>query len=336
MWSFILSKKLKYYTKEILKYFNITIVSLAIIIGIILIKYKPTYKISISGEQLGYINNKEALEENIKNQLLKENTDKNIDSIEINVQPDYELELVNRSVDTDKIEIASNICDNIVVTYKYYDIAFNDNVINSVNTFEEAEQLVNLAKIENNNIENLSIIEKYTENIEEIPITTTEIAKNNISKRISEEKTKIEQEIQRKEAEKNIIANINGIKIAVKPVSGTITSRYGVSSKIRSSDHTGLDIAASTGTPIKVVASGTVTNASYRGSYGNIIKIDHGNGVETWYAHTSRMYVTVGQKVTAGETIGEVGTTGNSTGAHLHFEIRINGNHVNPQKYLYK
>ena len=130
--------------------------------------------------------------------------------------------------------------------------------------------------------------------------------------------------------------SINGIKLAYTPVNGTISSRYGVSSRIRSSTHTGLDIAAPQGTAIKAVAEGNVTCASYSGSYGNLVKIDHGNRIETWYAHTSKMYVTAGQKVEAGEVIAAVGSTGNSTGAHLHLEIRINGQHVNPQQYLYK
>lgn len=130
--------------------------------------------------------------------------------------------------------------------------------------------------------------------------------------------------------------DVNGIKLATKPISGTITSRYGVSSNIRKSNHTGLDIAAPSGTAIKVVADGTVTNASYSGSYGNLVKVSHGNGVETWYGHTSKMYVSVGQKVTAGEVIAAVGSTGNSTGPHLHLEIRVNGTHINPQSYLYK
>ena len=131
------------------------------------------------------------------------------------------------------------------------------------------------------------------------------------------------------------IADINGIKVATLPVTGTISSRYGVSSKIRVSTHTGLDIAATTGTPIKVVADGTITLAAYSGSYGYLVKVDHGNGVETWYGHTSKMLVKEGQAVKAGDTIALVGSTGNSTGPHLHFEVRINGEHVNPQKYLY-
>ena len=129
--------------------------------------------------------------------------------------------------------------------------------------------------------------------------------------------------------------DINGIKLAVTPIQGRITSRYGVSSRIRKSNHTGLDIAATKGTPIKVVATGTVISAKYDGSYGNLVEIDHGNGVETWYAHTSKMYVKAGQRVEAGDVIAAVGSTGNSTGPHLHLEIRVNGEHVNPQKYLY-
>lgn len=181
---------------------------------------------------------------------------------------------------------------------------------------------------------NLSIAERYTNNEEEVKTTELEVAKQNISTTV--EQTLIEQQKQKEEEERiRNLPEINGIKLAVTPISGTITSRYGVSSRIRKSTHTGLDIAATTGTPIKVVADGTVTFASRNGAYGNLVKVDHGNGVETWYAHTSKMYVTVGQSVKAGDVIAAVGSTGNSTGPHLHLEIRVNGEHVNPQIYLY-
>ena len=151
---------------------------------------------------------------------------------------------------------------------------------------------------------------------------TLEVAENNIKEKLNVDSTEE-------------ITNINGIKIATLPLTGIISSRYGAVSSIRSSTHTGLDIAAVTGTAIKAVAAGIVTNAAYTGSYGNLVKIDHGNGVETWYGHTSKMYVKVGQNIQAGDTIAAVGTTGNSTGPHLHFEIRINGQHINPQNYIY-
>ena len=90
------------------------------------------------------------------------------------------------------------------------------------------------------------------------------------------------------------------------------------------------------GTDIKVVSDGTVIFAGWDGDFGNLIKVDHGNGVQTWYAHCSKLYATVGQQVTAGDVIAAVGSTGNSTGPHLHLEIRVNGTPVNPQLYLYK
>ncbi len=245
--------------------------------------------------------------------------------------PEYELKLVDRTLKTNDDQIVNEIQENLLITYKYYEIAFNNEKINSVNTIEEAEELIKQIKDDNEEKElDLSIIEKYTQNEKEVNTSEIEIAKQKCEDKIEET---IEE--QKKEEKEESTPKVNGIKLALKPISGTITSRYGESSTLRKSTHTGLDIAATTGTPIKVVADGVVTNASYSGSYGNLVKISHGDGVETWYAHTSKMYVTVGQKVSAGDTIAAVGSTGNSTGAHLHFEIRINGNHINPQKYLY-
>lgn len=128
---------------------------------------------------------------------------------------------------------------------------------------------------------------------------------------------------------------INGVIIESTPVSGQITSRFGAVSSIRSGAHTGTDIACAKGTKIKAIADGTVVFSQKNGSYGNLIKIDHGNGVESWYAHCNALYAKVGQEIKAGDIIAEVGSTGNSTGPHLHLEIRINGVAINPQKYLY-
>ena len=317
-----------------MKYFNIAIIAFGFIIAIVLIKYRPVYKVSISGEEIGYIENIQAFEENLKNQIISEET-KNVDSINLSEEPEYELKLVNRTLETNEKEIATEIEDEVVVTYKYYDVAYKNETIQSVDTIEEAEEIVN--EIKENNSEqdvDLTIIEKYTENEEEVNTSELEVAKTEIQTIVAE---KIEEEQKQKEEEERInsLPDINGIKLAVTPIEGTITSRYGVSSRIRKSTHTGLDIATTKGTPIKVVAAGTVIAASYDGSYGNLVKVDHGNGVETWYAHTSKMYVKVGEQVEAGDVIAEVGSTGNSTGPHLHLEIRVNGEHVNPQNYLY-
>ena len=125
------------------------------------------------------------------------------------------------------------------------------------------------------------------------------------------------------------------MKLTVTPLSGIITSRFGNMESIRSSGHSGLDIAAPKGTAIKVAASGTVIFAGYSGGYGNVVKVSHGNGVMTYYAHCSKLYVSAGQKVNAGDVVAAVGSTGNSTGNHLHFEVVKNGVSLNPQNYLY-
>lgn len=308
-------------------------VAFGFIIAIILIKYKPIYQVSISGEQLGYVQNKEAFEEVLKENAIVEG--KNVDNVVLKINPEYELKLVDRTLDTNEEELVSEIKEDVVVTYKYYEIAVANQTVETVNTKEEAEELVE--QLKENELDNvdLSIIEKYTEEAETIDTTSLEVAKSTIEEKVEQKAEEVQK--QKEEQEKlDKMPSINGIKLAVQPVSGVITSRYGVSSRLRKSTHTGLDIAASTGTPIKVIADGTVTCASYQGSYGKLVKIDHGNGLETWYGHTSKMYVSVGQKVTAGDVIAAVGSTGNSTGPHLHLEIRINGEHVNPQNYLYQ
>ena len=298
------------------------------IIAIILIKYKPIYEVSMSGEEIGFVENKNAFIENLRKEVEE---GKNVDTVDLNEIPEYELKFVDRTLETNEKEVASKIEENLVVTYKYYEVALNDKELEKVNTIEDAENIVNQIKEENEGKElDLTIVEKFTQNEEEAVTEDVELAKTDIQ-------IKVEEIIQEKEEQERIDAlpEINGIKLAVTPISGRISSRYGVSSSIRSSRHTGLDIAATRGTPIKVVADGTVTFAKYNGSYGNLVKVDHGNGVETWYAHTNKMYVKVGDKVKAGDVIAAVGSTGNSTGPHLHLEIRINGKHVNPQLYLY-
>jgi len=115
------------------------------------------------------------------------------------------------------------------------------------------------------------------------------------------------------------------------PISGPITSYYG---NRWGSFHTGLDIDGVTGQPYSAAGAGKVVSAGWDGSYGYAIVIDHGNGVATRYAHSSKLNVKVGQSVDKGETIGLVGSTGRSTGSHLHFEVIINGSTVNPLNFL--
>lgn len=129
----------------------------------------------------------------------------------------------------------------------------------------------------------------------------------------------------------------NGMFTHPCPGYSRISSTFGYRNALlagASTNHKGVDFAASTGTPIYAAAAGTVTSAGYSGKAGNLIIINHGNGLLTYYMHCNTIFVSAGQKVSKGQNIGQVGTTGNSTGPHLHFQVMNNGTPVNPMNYL--
>ena len=124
-----------------------------------------------------------------------------------------------------------------------------------------------------------------------------------------------------------------------KPVDGDIdpASGFGVRMDPFTSSpamHTGLDLHGETGDPVRATADGKVTSAGWSGGYGRVIDIDHGNGMSTRYGHLSAIDVRVGQSIRTGQIIGRIGSTGRSTGPHLHYETRVNGEAVDPQKFL--
>jgi len=124
-----------------------------------------------------------------------------------------------------------------------------------------------------------------------------------------------------------------------KPLAGELdfSSGFGVRMDpfIRSlAMHTGLDIRSGTGEPVRVTAAGKVVFTGWSGGYGKMVEVDHGNGLSTRYGHLSAIDVSEGQSVRVGQVIGKVGSTGRSTGPHLHYETRVDGDAVDPQKFL--
>ncbi|GAC1405154.1 MAG: M23 family metallopeptidase [Candidatus Velthaea sp.] len=121
---------------------------------------------------------------------------------------------------------------------------------------------------------------------------------------------------------------------SLNPVNGTISAGFGYRTNPFPEFHKGLDLAADYGTTVRAAAAGTVASAGWDGGYGIKVDIDHGNGYHTWYCHLSRTSVNAGQRVTKGEPIAAVGSTGESTGPHLHFQMMQNGVAIDPQPYL--
>jgi murein DD-endopeptidase MepM/ murein hydrolase activator NlpD len=122
-----------------------------------------------------------------------------------------------------------------------------------------------------------------------------------------------------------------------RPAVGYFTSGFGVRRSPyggREKMHEGLDIANYPGTPIRATAEGTVVYAGAKAGYGQTVILDHGYGLETWYAHNRKIMVRQGQRVRRGETISQLGNSGRSTGPHLHYEVRINGTPIDPLSYI--
>ena len=245
--------------------------------------------------------------------------------------PEYQLLFIDKEKDTSEENVFSKIKEKAVVTYRLFAITLNNENTTYVNSREEAENTI--AKIKEKHSDNLEEIEigmkeVYTNNIEET-VSTVEVASaiDNTQTKLAE---MIEEQIKIKSS------TFDGVYFSVKPVTGTITSRFGAMEDIRDHSHKGMDIAAPKGTPIKAAADGTVTYSGEMGGYGNLVIITHKNGIQTYYGHCSKLYVSVGKDIKAGDIIAAVGSTGNSTGNHLHFEIRKNRTQINPQKYLYK
>lgn len=318
----------------------IVLVSVAIIlvVGAILFFYKPTYEVMYNGEFLGYVSNKGQLQARINEYITSGNGDSNVAFVQIQTMPKYEMCLLKREVETNDEEIYNKIVGTGVSYYKYYTMLLNGEEKYNLATLAETEEIMKqLKEKDTNNIDKITTVEKYDTNLVEFSDVDTCV------EGLYEKKPVV---IKRQTytyggnngsigSSKNVNNAYNKVDLGISlttPVYGMISCRYG---QQYGYFHTGLDIATSNGTPIQAAADGTVTYAGYHYSYGNLLIINHANGVQTYYAHCSQLYVSVGSVVSQGQTIAAVGSTGNSTGPHLHLEVRTNGTAQNPQNYLY-
>lgn len=334
-------KKVLIHTRRSMKLIVLISVSLLFILGIVTSFYKISYSVSIDGEMLGYTDNKSKLQSQI-NDYIENGENENTAFVQVDNLPEYNICLLKRDVNSDDDKIFDTIKSTGITYYRYYAILENQEEKAYVSNFSDAEAIVSkLKEQDSSNIENITISEKYETELKDMATVEDTVAKLYVKpKKIVVASSKNTNINKTSTGTVNTATNISGNKVSlgvslIRPVSGIISSRFGVRSSIRSSAHTGLDIATSTGTPVAAAASGTVTFSGWKGSYGYLMVITHSNGVQTYYGHCSKLYVEVGDKVSQGETIAAVGSTGNSTGPHLHLEIRVNGVAYNPQNYVY-
>lgn len=309
-------------------------IAAVIIIGTVSLIYKPTYSVTLNGEFIGYIKDKSKLQKQI-NDYINNGSEDHVAFVEIEQLPEYQLCLLKKDVTTNDEEIFEMVKTLGTTYYRFYAVLEEKETKAYVSTADEAEQIIEQLKQKlSDNQDKLTYVEVYETKLEDFVTVENAVASLYKAPVVKKATTKVS--TTNINTSTNISNEKKSIGIAlIKPVSGTITSRFGVRSSIRKSAHTGLDIGVPRGTSVKAAASGTVIYAGYKGSYGNLVIISHGNGVQTYYGHCDKLLVSAGDTVSQGAEIAKSGSTGNSTGPHLHFEVRLNGVALNPQNYVY-
>lgn len=327
-------KKIYVYIRGTIKLISLTLVSIVIIVSAIIILYKPIYKVTINGEKIGYCEDKETLQNKINDYMENgEEGQQNVAFVQIDDMPEYQMCLQKKGIETNDEEIFNQIKETGVTYYRYYTIADDGKEKISVATFEEAENAISeLKKKESQNSKDLTIIEKYEIELPEISTQSEAVAKLYEKKVVVQTTTTYKNTPSSGFSTSRNTTTVTNLGMTfIKPVSGVLTSRFGGR---WGTTHTGVDIGTATGTNIKAANGGTVIFSGWKGSLGKLVVISHGNGIQTYYGHCSSLLVSAGETVSAGQVIAKVGSTGRSTGPHLHFEIRVNGSAINPQSYI--
>lgn len=263
-----------------------------------------------------------------------------------------------REKQSELTEREKNLNARLVVMYKNGSIGFVDVLLGSNSITEFVSNVETIQKIYQNDARILEVLQKEYKSLEkskqrlvdkkaELENEKLELAdkksKLNEEKAVlSEKEDELKREADRLTYEIISLIDINseyvgGVFLWPCPSSHYITSSFGwrIHPILKYKKyHTGVDIGASSGQSILAAGSGRVIKSAVYGGYGNCVMIDHGGGIVTLYGHASKLLVSNGETVVAGQKIALVGSTGNSTGPHLHFEVRVNGEYVNPMQYF--
>lgn len=341
-------KRVKFYAIKILRILSLIFIPIFLISLIILLKYDPVYMVKFRGETLGIVSSKEEIENEIKKLETPVAPEK---TAELKEKPNYELILASKSkIKTEEGKVKTNLEKAVQKTYRIYDITIEGKTVASTKFKEEANEIVEKVQKEEK-YSDIKISEKITK---DITTKTAQEAEQTVVAKVKE--------IKKAEEEKKAIARAKARR--AQSYYGYLSSSVGAATDkeiralglIRPTDttlcttyygdgpaqgyyyyrrHSGVDLASGIGSHIYAAGDGRVVGKGYSTTgYGNFIKVDHGNGISTFYAHLNGFNVSLGDYVSKGQVIGYMGSTGNSSGSHLHYEIRVNNNHINPHPYI--
>ncbi len=323
-----------------LRFMFFTIISLGLIFSSVVITvinmYKPAVKTYINGEFIGYFSSEQQFDQ-VYNDLVveKQNIDPNV-KVYLEAEPTFETSYIRDSLLNEQ-NVYTNLRAKVKTEFTIYEVAVNNETKMTFSTEDDANKYSEDLKSEVSKLD-VKVIEKKVEELNNV--TTIERADAILKDIVDRNKPVVVPKVKPQnyaytattakasdEVAKSALAQGGIWPTTARYITSPYGWRWGTI-------HTGTDIAGPMGSPIYAYKDGLVTYSGWNASYGYIVKIDHGNGLSTWYAHCSKLLVSAGQNVKQGQTISLMGSTGNSTGSHLHFEVRINGVHVNSYSYI--
>lgn len=318
-------------------FFTITILALVCcaVIVTVLNTYKPAVKTYINGNFIGYFTSEQDFDEVYNNLVTeKQNIDPNV-KVYLESEPTFETSYIKNQLLLEQ-NLYTNLRSEVKTEYTIYNVAVDDEIKMTFNSKDDANNYAEKLKTEVSKL-NIEVKEEKKEELENI--TTIERA-DAILKDIVDRNKPVEKPKPIYTNTYNAYANLTAPTIGAEFVAATGSGVWPtVERRINChymgyAGHTGIDIGGAIGTAIYAYRSGTVTFSGWGTGYGKYVKIDHGDGMVTYYAHCSELLVSSGQTVEEGQMICKIGMTGYTTGPHLHFEIRLNGVPVNPYQYI--
>ena len=319
------------------------LVGSSLMIALLLASYKPVYRVSLDGEELGYASSKSKIQDSIDD-YLQNGDGGNVGYVLMEEKPSYSLKLAKKDIQTEDDMILAELKDTCDVYYRVYAVEVNGEQVCLADNMELAQTVVDKVMEEQEDYTKqatVRVAEKYEQEYEAMEEENLEITVASIIKPIKAENDAVVKKKTTYAAAKKVsqevldslLESTKELDFKVPVEGGVITSRYGWR-RNGQEYHTGLDYGVAMGKPIYAAEDGVVTCAQWAGNYGYLVKIQHAGGYETRYAHCSRFAVTVGTEVKKGDVIAYIGSTGRSTGPHVHLEIRYEGKHLNPEDFL--
>ncbi len=343
--------KTKLVFSTLIKLILAVVISCVVMFSMLFVLYKPTYEVKLGGETLGYVSDRADVQKQI-NDFVENGDKENVGYVILKEEPTYEFSFVKKDTYMNDTEIVAKVIDTCEVYYRVYGVNIDDEEKFVVDTVKEAQEIADKINEEQKDYQKKSTVEISEKFVQEYALPEDiEVAVNDINKTLKENNDEyVKSQVKKVTTAYSSYSSASSYTIPEEILlamqtengslnfshplnaTGVITSRYGLRSR---NNHKGIDIGAPTGTPIYAAEDGIVTYSGWYYGYGYLIKVQHANGYETYYGHCSKLACNAGDTVSKGTLIGYVGSTGNSTGPHLHFEVRVNGTNYNPEPFIY-